>query len=92
MWYQKFDAYIQDLGFKRSQVEHCVYNKPFGEHFIYVALYVNDILLVGNVMDLIKQVKQQPSSKFNMKYFRLEHFIIGMEIRRDRENNMLWLS
>ena len=24
MWYQKFDSYIQDLGFKRSQVDHYV--------------------------------------------------------------------
>ena len=27
MWYQKFDTYIQELGFVRSQVDHCVYYK-----------------------------------------------------------------
>ena len=58
MWYQKFDSYIQDLGFKRSQFDHCVYNKEVRDHFINVALYVDDMLLVGNNMDLIKEVKQ----------------------------------
>ena len=27
----------------RSNVDHCVYYKKVGEHFIYVVLYVDDI-------------------------------------------------
>ena len=54
-------------------------------NFIYVALYVDDMLLVGNNMDLIKEVKQQLSSKFNMKDLGPTNFILGMEIERDRE-------
>ena len=56
MWYQKFDSYAQDFGFKTIQANHCVYNKQVGEHFIYVALYVVEMLLVGNNMDMIKEV------------------------------------
>ena len=92
MWYQKFDLYIQNLGFKRSQVDHCVYRKQVEDHFIYVALYVDDMLLVGNDMDLIKEVKQQLSSKFDMKDLRPTHFIIGMEIKREKAFKKLWLS
>ena len=40
MWYQKFDTYIQGLGFVRSNVDHCVYYKQVGNDFIYVVLYV----------------------------------------------------
>ena len=58
MWYYKFDSYIQDLGFNISKDDYCVYNKQFRDHFIYVALYVDDMFLVGNNMDLIKKVKQ----------------------------------
>ena len=57
MWYQKFDTYIQGLGFVRSKVDHCVYYKQVGEHFIYVVLYVDDMLLVGNKMEVIKEMK-----------------------------------
>ena len=38
MWYQKFDTYIQGLGFVRSKDDHYVYYKKVGEHFIYVVL------------------------------------------------------
>ena len=46
IWYQKFDTYIQGLGFVRSKVDHYVYYKQVGEHLIYVVLYVDDMLLV----------------------------------------------
>jgi hypothetical protein len=45
------------MGFMRSKDDHYVYSKDEGVHFIYVALYVDDMLLVGNNMDEIKEVK-----------------------------------
>ena len=50
MWYQKFDRYIHGLGFVRSKVDHCVYYKHVGEHFIYVVFFVYNMLLVGNTI------------------------------------------
>ena len=40
-------------------------------------------------MDLIKEVKQQLSSKLDMKDLGLAHFILGMDIKRDRESKKL---
>ena len=81
MWYQKFDTYILGLGFVRSKVDHCVYCKQDGKYFVYVVLYVNDMLLVGNNMEVNKEVKLQLSSKFNMKDISASHFILRMEIK-----------
>jgi hypothetical protein len=92
MWYQKFDTYILGLGFVRSKVDHCVYSKQVGNHFIYVVLYVDDMLLVENNMDVIKEVKSQLSSKFDMKDLGAANFIMGMEIKRDHANRKLWLN
>ena len=44
-------------------------------------MYVDDMLLVGNNMDLIEEVKLQLSSKFDMKYLRPTHFILEMNIK-----------
>ena len=48
MWYQKFDTYIWGLGFTRSKEDHCVYFKLIGDRVIYLFLYVDDMLLIGN--------------------------------------------
>jgi hypothetical protein len=92
MWYQNFDTYMLGLGFVRSTVDHCVYSKQVGNHFICVVLYVDDMLLVGNNLDVIKEVKSQLSSKFDMKDIGAANFIMGMEIKRDRANRKLWLN
>jgi hypothetical protein len=92
IWYRKFDTYIIALGFVRSRDDHYVYSKKFGNHFSYVVLYANDMLLVGNNMDVIKEVKSQLSSKFDMKNLSVTNFILGMEIKRDNANRKLWLN
>jgi hypothetical protein len=92
MWYQKFDAYILSLGFVRSKFHHCVYSKEEGGNFIYVALYLYDMLLIGNNMNAIKEVKKNLSSKFDMKDISATNFIIGMEIKRDQATRKLLLN
>ena len=86
MWYQNFDTYVLGLGFVRRNDDHYVYSKHIGDHFINIVLYVDDMLLIGNNKDVIKEVKSQLSSKFDMKYLGAANFIMGMEIRRDRAN------
>jgi hypothetical protein len=92
MWYKKFDTYILSLGFMRSKFDHCIYSKEEGGCFIYVALYFDDMLLIGNNMDAIKEVKKKLSSKLEMKDLDASNFILGIEIRRDRVARNIWLN
>ena len=57
MWYQKFDTFIWGLGFIRSKADHCVYFKLIGDRVIYLVLYVDDMLLVGNDKEIIQDLK-----------------------------------
>jgi hypothetical protein len=69
-----------------------VYFKLIGDHLIYLVLYVDDILLIGNNKEIIEDVKNQLSSKFYMKDLCTANLILGMEIKRDQENMKLWLN
>ena len=73
----------------RSKKNHCVYYKQVGEYFIYIVLYVDHMLLVGNNMEVIKEVKTQLSSNFNMKDLDASNFISGMEIKINNANRNL---
>ena len=50
------------------------------------------MLLVGNNIEVIKEVKLQLSSKFNMKDLGAVNFILGMEIKRNYADRKLWLN
>jgi hypothetical protein len=71
------------LVFLRRKDDHCIYYKEEGGSFIHVALYVDDMLLIGNIMDAIKEVKKKLSSNFDMKNLGTTNFILGMKIKRD---------
>jgi hypothetical protein len=43
-------------------------------------------------MEVIKEVKSQLSSKFDMKDLGDANFILGMEIKRDHAKRKLWLN
>ena len=53
MWYQKFNTFIRGPGFTRSKEDHYVYFKLIGDCVIYLVLYVDDMLLVGNDKEII---------------------------------------
>jgi hypothetical protein len=92
MWYQNIDTYILSLGFVRRKSDHYIYSKEEGGCFIYVALYVDDMLLIGNNMNAIKEVKKKISSKFDMKDLSATNFIMGMTIKRDQATRNIWLN
>jgi hypothetical protein len=50
------------------------------------------MLLIGNSMDVIKKVKKQLSSKFDMKDLDATNFLLGMEIKRDQATKNILLN
>ena len=53
MWYEKFYTYVLGIGFARRREDHCVYFKLIGDHVIYIVLYEDDMLLIGNDKEII---------------------------------------
>eukprot|EP00253_Pinus_taeda_P019706 PITA_19706 len=60
-----------------SKEDHCVYFKLIGDRVIYLVLYVDDMLLVGNDKEIIQDLKTQLSSKFDMKDLGAANYILG---------------
>jgi hypothetical protein len=89
MWYPKFDTYMLGLSFTRIKDDNCVYFKLIGDLFIYLVLYVDDMLLIVNTNEIIQDAKNQLSSKFDMKDLGASNFILGMEIKRDQKKRTL---
>ena len=49
-----------------------------------LTLYVDDILLVGNNLEMIKATKKWLSSLFEMKDMGEARYVLGVEIIRNR--------
>jgi len=47
-WYLKFDEVARSHDFIECKMDKCVYVKQIGRRFIFLVLYVDDILLMSN--------------------------------------------
>ena len=92
-WYKKFDTFMVDHGYTRAIADHCVYFKRYPDgRFVFLLLYVDDMLIVGPDKSLIDDLKKKMYTSFNMKELGPARQILGMQITRDKKAKKLWLS
>ncbi|KAG8481224.1 hypothetical protein CXB51_025964 [Gossypium anomalum] len=92
-WYKRFDSFMTSHDFKRSSFDSCVYFKKNNDgSFVYLLLYVDDMLIAAKDKGEIRKVKAQLSEEFEMKDLGPTKKILGMEILRDRKTSKLYLS
>jgi hypothetical protein len=89
-WYLKFDEIIRSFDFKENEEDNCIYVNFRSGKFIFLILYVDDILLASS--DVSLEIKRFLSSNFDMKDLGEASFVIGIEIHRDRRKWVLGLS
>ncbi|KAG9444915.1 hypothetical protein H6P81_016255 [Aristolochia fimbriata] len=92
-WYLKFDRFMLDIGFTRSNADHCVYLQRFNDgDYIILTLYVDDMLVAGTNMKKIDHLKKRLANQFSMTDLGEAKQLLGMQITRDKKKKKLWLS
>jgi len=81
-WYLQFNDTIMSFGFKENTVDR----------YIFLILYVEDILLATNDLGLLSETKRFLSNNFEMKGICDAYYVIRIEIFRDRSQGLLGLS
>ena len=89
-WNICIDTVLQQLGFVRLKSDVGIYVKGKGEEAVYIALYVDDLFMVGMKLANIEVVKQGLGKEFKMKDLGVARFLLGIEIRR-QENGDIFL-
>ncbi|KAK2352400.1 secreted RxLR effector protein [Trifolium repens] len=91
-WNLRFDETVTKYGFIKNEDEPCVYKKVSGSKIVFLVLYVDDILLIGNDVPTLQQVKTWLGNCFSMKDLGEAAYILGIRIYRDRSQRLLGLS
>ena len=60
--------------------------------YIFLVLYIDDILLIANDIDLLVETKQLLFSHFDLKDLREASYVLGIQILCDRPSGILRLS
>ena len=79
---RKFDKVILEYDFEINEHEKDVYYKECNGQCVILCLYVDDILLFGTSMEIVKDVKSYLSKRFDMKDLGEANIILGMQVER----------
>ena len=91
-WYLKFHSVVASYDFVENKVDQCIYCKVSGRKFIFLILYLDDILLASSDLGLLFETKRMLSKNFDMKDLGEASFVLGIEIHRNRSRGLLGLS
>ena len=81
------------MGFEQTASDPCLYvhtNSSEREMFV-VAVYVDDIILGGKNESILCQVKQELSTKFDMKDLGPLHHFLGVKVIQDQLSESIWI-
>ena len=66
MWNEKFNIFITRIGFKRCASDYCLYTKFDKGVRCYILLYVDDVLIISESIQIISIVKRLLAKEFEM--------------------------
>ena len=81
-----------ELGLSKCGADHSIYTKFRAATKIYVALYVDDLIIATNSLDELRDLKNGLAQRFAMKDLGELHFCLGIRIQRNREERSIMMS
>jgi hypothetical protein len=93
LWNKALDAYLKEIGFVPCFSDHALYVLlEDGNPVMFIAVYVDDLLLACKDQAMMSRVKGELSSKFAMKDLGPVTYYLGIEVMRDRAKRVTELS
>ena len=90
VWHKKLSKFLASIDFQSTNSDPCVFVNA--EKRLIIALYMNDMLLIGEtekaVIDLKKKIKKQ----YKMKNMGVAKVILGIQIELDRTRGIITLD
>lgn len=86
VWNETLNRKLLAMGLERSNVDQCIYHKVEEDQLLYVAVYVDDILIFSNNIKMIRALKKKLASSFKMKDMGEASSVLGMKITRSEDS------
>ncbi|KAJ8564192.1 hypothetical protein ON010_g7153 [Phytophthora cinnamomi] len=91
-WNKTFHRVFLKNGFKSCGADQCGYVKRSKYGYVYVRLYVDDMIIAAKTSNEIREVKDALKNAFKMKELGTAKFILGMDIDPDKTVGTLMIK
>jgi hypothetical protein len=77
-WYAKMDSFLLSVGFSRCHSDLNVYILRQEDALLFLALYVDDLIVTGSTSSIIASIKTALHDRFSMTDLGLLHYFLGL--------------
>lgn len=92
LWNIKLKGVLLKFGLKQSQIDPCIFYYLKDTKKLYIAVYVDDLLIFSNDNLLKTKLKSCLKNNFEMKDLGAANSFLGLRISRDRESGKLYID
>ena len=79
-WYAKLAEVLYAQGYHHSSNDYSLFYKKTHDSMVFLGVYVDDILLIGNDLEEIQALKSYLDHVFKIKDLSEAHYFLGLEI------------
>ena len=91
-WYDALYRALLELGFTRCETDHRVFYKDVGKDIIIFLVHVDDGMVTGSNVKLIKKFKEDMHAKYRLTNLGAINWLLRIKITRDLINKTISLS
>ena len=88
-WHEKFDITLTSAGFVVNKADKSVYYRFGGAEGVILCLYVDDILIFGMSLNMIKEVKEFLSQSFEMTDLGKGDVILNINLVKESNGGVI---
>ncbi|KAJ0752905.1 putative RNA-directed DNA polymerase [Helianthus annuus] len=85
-WNEKLTSVLLKMGFVQSLCDHSLFVLSKDKVFVVLLVYVDDIVITGNNVSEITQVKRRLSESFKIKDLGILKYFLGIEVLYSNES------
>lgn len=89
-WNKKFDSFLKQFKFVNCTSDPCVYRSKSSAGEIFLALYVDDGLILATTQEILNDVINELKSKFSITENKSDSFV-GLQIKRIRKKKQIFI-
>ena len=91
-WWKTIDENLENIGFKSLTSDPCVYTYSERGAIFILTLYVDDVLLLGKGILVLRRIKQHLMSRFSITDMGDVSIVLGMGATHDREKGTVTIT
>lgn len=88
-WNSRFHEFITTFGFRRSEIDNCLYIATIAGQSVFLIIYVDDILIACHSLNVIAKLKGKLKAEFEMTDIGEVRTFLGLTIVRRQDEGIM---